>query len=326
MVLTEEEQQAGFDLRAVDLLVYLRRKKEIVAAFPVGVAPQTIHETVQLAGVEVSSSSPSRGIKPEVQASEETAKIGELKGKGLFVAFEGGDGAGKQTQARALWQRLRRMGYPVVLAEEPGSTLLGRVLRSWLTAPQANLPRDVSAKAIESLLADETIGDAALPHIMLRSAAPRAELLLFVLARAQLVEEVLQPRLSEGSIIICSRYAPSTVAYQGYGQGLGLDLVREANRIATQGLEPDVVFLLDLSPEHGLARKMKERDTGGRDHFEDKELAFHQRVRQGYLEMAAADPERWMVMDATLPRAKIRKIVWDRVAQLLGKENSLKNS
>jgi len=320
MVLTEEELRAGFDLRTVDLLVYLRHGKEMVAVFPVGVSPRIIHEMVQAEKTKRSSGSQSQGTKCEDQTAGETGRFGELRSNGLFIAFEGGDGAGKQTQARALWQRLRRMGYPVVSAEEPGSTLLGRVLRSWLTAPQEGLPGDASAEAVESLLADESIGDAALPHIMLRSAAPRAELLLFVLARAQLVEEVIQPRLAEGNIIICSRYAPSTVAYQGYGQGLSLDLVREANKIATQGLEPDIVFLLDLSPEHGLARKIKERDAGGSDHFEDKELAFHHRVRQGYLEMAAADPQRWMVVDATLPQAKIKGIVWDRVEQLLGKK------
>ena len=303
MVHTEEEQLAGFDVKVADLLVYLRHAREVTAAFPVGTSPWHIQEIALM-----------KKNTRTVKTHQKPGKPVESKRTGLLIAFEGGDGTGKHTQAKALWQRLRRAAYPVTLVEEPGSTLLGKLLRSWLTVPPASLP-DIPAES--PLLAAKT--DLALPHIMLRSVAPRAELLLFVLARAQLVEEVIKPRLAEGDTVICARYAPSTVAYQGYGQGLRLDLVKEANKIATQGLEPDIVFLLDLPPEQGLARKNKEKSQDAMDHFEDKTLSFHHRVRQGYLEMAAADPRRWVVIDATLPQAEIKRIVWDRVKPLLGK-------
>lgn len=316
-VLTEGEPQEGFELQTRDLLVFLRRGQEVLAAFPIGTSPQHVRGVIQTGKMERSRGLPDRGSKDEGKAVRRMGNSRAPDRKGLFLVFEGGDGAGKQTQAIALWQRLRRAGYAVVLAEEPGSTLLGRVLKTWLTVPPASLP-DAVPKSVELLLAAESVSDAALPHLMLRSAAPRAELLLFVLARAQLVEEFILPRLAAGDVVICSRYAPSTVAYQGYGQGLNLELVKEANKVATQGLEPDVVFLLDLSPEEGLARKARGKTADAKDHFEDKELSFHHRVRQGYLEMAAADPQRWVVVDATLPPAQIRKTVWNKAKPLLG--------
>jgi len=117
-------------------------------------------------------------------------------------------------------------------------------------------------------------------------------------------------------MVICDRYTDSTVAYQGYGRGLDLDAIQAVNTIVTQGLLPDLVILLDLPVEIGLARKR----SASQDRFEREEAAFHHRVREGYLKMAAADPQRWLVVDATLPRKKVERVVWERVKRLLQEE------
>lgn len=199
----------------------------------------------------------------------------------LFISFEGGEGCGKSTQAKRLFKRLSDLGFPSVLTHEPGGTFLGKEIRRWLKKG-----KDVS---------------------------PLTELLLFVASRAQLVSEVLRPALQKGNIIISDRYADSTIAYQGYGRGLDLSLVQTANAIATQGLLPDLVVLLDISAEMGLCRKSSKRQ----DRFEREDLAFHQRVREGYLRMAEADPQRWLKVDATLPKREVERIIWGRVEQLI---------
>lgn len=205
---------------------------------------------------------------------------------GLFIAFEGGEGGGKSTQARALHRRLARLGLPVVLTHEPGGTALGNNLRRWLK--QA---RELTAPA---------------------------EFFLFAASRAQLAAEVIGPHLSQGGIVICDRFAPSSVAYQGHARGLDPGLIQAANEIATQGLRPDLLVLLDMAPEEGLGRK----GSAKRDRFEREKVAFHRRVREGYLEMARADPQRWLVVDASLPRAQVTKIIWARVSQLLSQRRS----
>jgi dTMP kinase len=201
----------------------------------------------------------------------------------LFITFEGGEGCGKSVQARALYQKLTKLAIPVVLTHEPGGTLLGKKLARWLKWAQDT---DVS---------------------------PLAELLLFNTSRAQLVDEVIRPNLEKGRVVISDRYADSTTAYQSYGRGLDLAMVLAINNAATQGLKPDLTVLLDISAEEGLARKKAKRQ----DRFERENIAFHQRVREGYFKMAASDPERWLVVDATLSKAKIAEIVWQRVSQLL---------
>lgn len=196
-----------------------------------------------------------------------------------FITFEGGEGCGKSTQARALYRRLLKMGITALLTHEPGGTPLGNDLRRWLK------------------------GEGEID--------PLTELLLFNASRAHLVSEVLRPALDGGSIVICDRFYHSTIAYQGYGRGLDLGLIETANNIATQGLKPDLIVLLNIAVEQGLARKRL------RDRFEREQIAFHQRVRQGYLEMAKKDPERWLVIDAALPKREIERLVWQRVEQLL---------
>jgi len=127
------------------------------------------------------------------------------------------------------------------------------------------------------------------------------------------VAEVIQPNLKNGKTVICDRYADSTTAYQSYGRGLDLEIVKAINSAATKGLEPDLTVLLDISAEAGLARK------GGRkqDRFEGEDTTFHQRVRDGYLKMAADNPKRWLVVDASQSKRKIEQIIWQRVNQLL---------
>lgn len=197
----------------------------------------------------------------------------------IFITFEGGEGSGKSTQAKALHQRLSSKGIPAVLTHEPGGTPLGNEVRRWLKGKgEAN---------------------------------PITELLLFNAARAQLVSHVIRPALKNGTTVVCDRFCHSTIAYQGYGRGLNLDLIAAANNIATQGIHPDLAIFLDIDVEHGLARKKL------MDRFEREELAFHQRVRQGYLEMANNDPQRWMVIDGSLPKKEIERIIWEQVEQLL---------
>ena len=201
-------------------------------------------------------------------------------GKIGFVVFEGGEGCGKTTQAKALASRLRRLGFPVVLTHEPGGTLLGNRLRRWVKWG--------------------------------KGVTTQTELFLFLSSRSQLVSRVIRPALERGSIVISDRFDPSTFAYQGFGRGMDMNFLNTVNSFVTDGLHPDLVILLDISAEQGLSRKKMKLDV-----FEREEFLFHQKVREGYLKMAEADPERWMVIDATLPEVKIREIIWERVSQLL---------
>ena len=197
----------------------------------------------------------------------------------LFITFEGGEGCGKSTQAKVLWEKLCHKGIPAILTREPGGTALGNELR-----------RLVKKNPV----------------------SPQAELLLFAASRSQLVTEVIRPTLEEGKVVICDRFTHSTIIYQGYGRGLDLATIEMVNNLATQNLKPDVVILLDLPPELGLIRKQ-----GMKDRFETEELSFHRRVREGYLKMAAAEPDHWLVIDATLPKRKIAEVIWETVSQLL---------
>lgn len=197
----------------------------------------------------------------------------------LFITFEGGEGSGKSTQARVLHKRLLSKGIPALLTYEPGGTPLGQQIRRWLKGT----------------------GDI----------DPQAELLLFTASRVQLVAAVIRPALKSGTVVICDRFYHSTIAYQGYGRGFSLELIRVTNNFATGGLKPDLIVLLDLPVEHRLSRKTP------RDRFEQEETAFHQRVRNGYLEMAGEDPGRWLLIDGFLSKKEIEYIIWKRIEQLL---------
>jgi dTMP kinase len=188
--------------------------------------------------------------------------------KGTFITLEGPEGAGKTLQARRLVEALETRGRRARLTREPGGTALGEQIRSIVLAR----------------VTDGTTG-----------MEPRADALLFNAARAQLVAEVIRPALASGEIVVCARYADSTLAYQGYGAGLPLPELRAVAEVATGGLVPDGTILLDISPEVGLRRKAEE----SRNRFEAAfDLDFHRRVRAGFLELAGAEPARWRVVDA----------------------------
>jgi dTMP kinase len=201
----------------------------------------------------------------------------------LFVTFEGGEGSGKSTQVRALHRRLKRRGIASILIHEPGSTPLGeRVAR----------------------LVKQSRGF---------SIAPVTELFLFNAARAELVTEVITPSLNKSLVVICDRFADSTVAYQGYGRSLDLKLVNALNRAATGGLKPDLTILIDVPVGDGLARKS--RNDG--DRFEHEALAFHERVRRGYLELALAEPRRFFVVDGRRDVRAVADAIWKKVSSRL---------
>ena len=218
----------------------------------------------------------------------------------LFISFEGGDGSGKSTQAELLIERLKSLGVDCLQVHEPGSTPLGLHVRAWVKG---------GARA-----AGET--------------SDLAELFLFAAARAQLVEEVIDPALAHpGSVVVADRYADSTAAYQGYGRQIPLDVVERVNALATRGVWPDITFLLDCPPEEGLTRvgafQMKlpfwaevERENEG-VRFEAASLDFHHRVRAGYLELAAAAPARWKVIEGLRPVPEIHGEIWTAVSERL---------
>ena len=203
--------------------------------------------------------------------------------RGLFVTLEGGDGSGKSSQAQALQALLEARGYSVAVTHEPGGCELGR--------------------RIQGLLNDASI-----------DLDPRAELFLFEAARAQHVAEVILPTLASHDVVICDRFSDSSVAYQGHGRGLGLNHVRVANLVATQGLVPDLTILLNVGVDLGLTRKEGEAapDRLGRETPD-----FHERVRRGYLALATEEPERFVVVDGSLSPKEITERIWRRLEPLL---------
>ena len=205
----------------------------------------------------------------------------------LFITLEGGDGAGKSVQSNALLKRLKERGVTTILTREPGGTPLGERLR-------------------DIVLGLAGSGDSPL-H-------PLTETFLFVAARAELVERVIAPAFARGDVVVCDRFADSTVAYQGFGRGVEAEAIERLNDIATVGLRPDLIVLLDLPVEEGLART---RAAGTADRFEREEVAFHERVRAGYQTLAEREPDRWLVVDASQPPDAVTESIWQRVAPLL---------
>jgi dTMP kinase len=207
--------------------------------------------------------------------------------RGWFITLEGPEGAGKTTQATALAAHLAGRGVDVHLTREPGGTWLGERLREVLLARTASAgPTD-----------------------------PVTDTLLFNAARRQLVTEVIRPALEAGRSVLCARYADSTLAYQGYGAGVPLDRLRALEAVATDGLRPDLTILLDLPVEAGLARVA----PGDVTRFEAEfDLAFHRRVREGFLALAAAEPGRFAVVDATRPADDVAAATAAATDRLLG--------
>jgi len=201
--------------------------------------------------------------------------------RGLFIVFEGIDGAGKSTQVKMLAEALVRRGCGVEVCRDPGGTKLGEQIRE--------------------MLLDSVDG-----------IAPPAEALLYAASRAQLASEVIRPALRQGKVVIGDRFSDSTLAYQGFGRGLPVDLLRQVNKLADGELAPDLTILLDLPPE-----MIRERLAGRRDRLEKEAVSFFQRVRQGYLTLAGEQPEGYLVLDSCLPAEEIHRQVLGKVEDLL---------
>jgi len=202
--------------------------------------------------------------------------------RGLLIAFEGGEGAGKTTQARLLAIWLREQGYDVIATQEPGATKVGMRLRA--------------------LLLDTA-------HTGL---SPRAETLMYAADRAEHVDSVIAPALERGTVVVTDRYVDSSIAYQGRGRQQPVGEVAQLNRWATGGLEPDLTILLDLPPAAGLGRR-----SVSADRLEAEPAEFHERVREGFLAQARANPGRYLVLDATLSPAELSVQIQDRLRDLL---------
>lgn len=209
----------------------------------------------------------------------------------FFVTFEGPEGSGKTTQIQLLYQYLQdrnRQGEEVICTREPGGTPIGEQIRAVL-------------------------------HNMDNTAMlPETEILLFSASRAQHVGEVVRPALARGAIVLSDRYAESTIAYQGYGRGLDKRALQMITEFATGGLRPDLIIYLDLDVRLGLQRKYRDQQEGRGEwtRMDQQDLAFHRRVRDGYLQMARQEPERWLVIDATQPVERIHTTIRERVDAL----------
>ena len=200
-----------------------------------------------------------------------------------FITFEGSEGCGKTTQIEALAKALEAQGKTVLITREPGGTLIGEKIRNLLQDPSHK--NDIS---------DMT------------------ELLLFSASRAELITSRIQPALSRGEIVICDRFYDSTFVYQGLGRAIDMNKVEQLNQITVGTLKPDLTILLDLDAKIGIERA-KSRQSGELDRIEKESLAFFEAVRNGYLELAKKEPERFKTIDGLLSVDAIKKIIWDTV-------------
>ena len=211
--------------------------------------------------------------------------------RGKFITFEGPEGGGKSTQLKELAAFLGTRGVDVLTAREPGGTRLGERVRG--------------------ILQDDAAGE---------PPSPCAEVLLFLASRAQLVANVIVPALEKGTWVLCDRFDDSTFAYQGYGRGFDLDALRRLDAFATGGLKPDLTFLLDVPVETGFARiQTRQADAcTGPDRFEREERAFHERLRDGFLKLAALEPQRIVTLDAVQPRDEVARHLRETVCSRFG--------
>ncbi len=199
--------------------------------------------------------------------------------KGIFITFEGIEGSGKTTQIKLLGERLKKQGLKVLTTYEPGDTDVGQKIRNILLEPEININ-------------------------------PLCELILYFADRVQHVNEKIKPYLEAGFIVICDRFTDSTVAYQGYARGVSIDIIKELNRILFNEFKPDLTILLDLPVIIGLKRNQQINKT---DRFELEDLAFHDRVREGYLKLAEIEPERFFVLDATKSQIELAEEIYKTI-------------
>lgn len=208
-----------------------------------------------------------------------------MRKRGTFITFEGIDGCGKTTQLRLLGERLRAEGRTVVETIEPGGTQIGKHIRKIvLDAQNAELK-------------------------------PRAELLLYFASRAQNVEEIIRPALSDGAIVLCDRFTDSTLVYQGCGRGLPAEPILELDRIACEGLQPDITVLIDIALDVSMERfrRRNERTASAETRIDDESAAFHGRVRDGYLALAKQHPERIVTVSGAEGIGAVAKNIWGRI-------------
>ena len=198
----------------------------------------------------------------------------------MFISFEGIEGSGKTTHVKHMVRFLQDNGHDCVITREPGGTRIGEKIRAILLDP---LSKDMD---------------------------PLTELLLYTADRAQHINEYILPLLSEGKMVLCDRYYDATMAYQGFARGLNIGLIEKIHKLLFENLKPDITLLLDLPPEIGLERAWKQINNGNRiskeSRFEEERLSFHKRVREGYLELARLEPERFRIIDASKDEHEVR--------------------
>jgi dTMP kinase len=201
----------------------------------------------------------------------------------IFITFEGVEGCGKSTQTKIFYKRLTDLAIPALLTHEPGGTLAGEKITRILKWSKDQ-------------------------HI-----SPITELMLFNASRAQLSDTIIKPSLEQGIVVVSDRFTDSTIAYQGYGRGLDIGLIKSMNSTATGGLKPNLTVLLDLPVEEGLKRKSSVKQ----DRFHREDIEFHKRVRNGFLTLVSEEPDRWLVIDARDSKSKIAAAIWQKTIDLL---------
>ncbi len=230
-----------------------------------------------------------------------------------LVVFEGGEGAGKTTQVKTLYGRLCQAGVSAKMLREPGGTPTGESIRDLVTVPREVL-RVLGRHQNRNRPSPPSPDSQLLTPDLWSPLGPEAELLLFMAARAQLIQDVIAPLWSKDTVLICDRFIHSTVAYQGYGRGINLDVIASLNRLVTKGISPDLVVLLDVDIERGLNRKRRAAEI---NRFEEEDVSFHRRVSEGYRKMYEEDDGKgWLKIDAKLPKKEIAALVFERVMEL----------
>ena len=211
----------------------------------------------------------------------------------MFITFEGIEGCGKSTQIDRIEKTLNQSGIPVLKTFEPGGTGIGmKIRRILLDSRNKNL-------------------------------TPLAELILYIADRAQHMEEVIRPALGEGKWVLCDRFFDATIVYQGAARGQDMAFIHALNQEVTQGIRPDITFILDCPVEMGLKRALKRNEASSeqsQDRFEKEKIEFHCAVREGYLDIAAREPERAIVIDAALSQGEVERAIFDHIKPFLGKD------